>query len=224
MNYAVVLAAGSGRRFGGNKLFETVNDLPLLYYSLKSYQNNDLIDGIVVTSGPDTSEKISDLVNAHSLNKVRRVIKGGSERQHSVHNALREISGADNVAIHDAARPLLTKALIEDGFRTLAREDVSGAIPVLPISDTVKFIKGNIVMRTVSRDGLYLVQTPQVFDFEVLRNCHNQAFEEDFVATDDAGLLENYGYKVASFTGNRNNVKVTYKEDLELVRFLLRDV
>lgn len=224
MNYAVILAAGSGERFGGDKLFEVIDDLPLLGYSIKTFQESDLIDEIVVAASKVNIKKIEKLVTAHSFEKVGQVIEGGSERQFSVQNALSVIPNADRVIVHDAARPLADGIMIAKGMIKMDGYEAHGAIPVLPVSDTIKLVDDSIVERTVPRDRLFRVQTPQIFEYDILLECHSRAVKDGFIGTDDASLLENYGYKVACFEGSRNNIKVTYKDDLDLIRYLLRNV
>lgn len=224
MNYAVILAAGSGERFGGDKLFEVIDDLPLLGYSIKTFQESDLIDEIVVAASKVNIKKIEELVTTHSFEKVGQVIEGGSERQFSVQNALSVIPNADRVIVHDAARPLADGIMIAKGMIKMDGYEAHGAIPVLPVSDTIKLVDDSIVERTVPRDRLFRVQTPQIFEYNILLECHSKSVKDGFICTDDASLLENYGYKVACFEGNRNNIKVTYKDDLDLVRYFISNV
>lgn len=224
MNYAVVLAAGSGQRFGRDKLFELIGGSPLLIYSIQMFEASDNIDKIIIASSADNLDKIKSLIKSYSFSKIDKIIEGGSERQYSVRNALAEISTANIVVIHDAARPLAKANMISTGIKIMDELKASGAIPILPVSDTIKLINNNIVEHTVPRDNIYRVQTPQIFDYPVLSKCHDKAASEGFVGTDDASLLEKYGYKVACFDGNRNNIKVTYKEDLDLARYFIQNV
>lgn len=221
---AILVAAGSGKRFGGNKLFQEIGGRPLIFYALKQCQEHNNVEAITVVAAKNDIETVEKLASGGGLTKVLKVVEGGVRRQDSVHNALKVPVRTKTVLVHDAARPLISQGLIDGGIAAMSIEGARGAVPVVPVIDTIKSVSGRFVEKTVSRKGLFCVQTPQFFDYEILQDCHEKAIEEGIESTDDASLLENYGYRVATFEGNRNNIKVTYKEDFDMVRYFLKDV
>lgn len=224
MAIAIVLAAGSSSRFGGNKLFQAIADKPLLYFSLKQLQDCPVIEKIIVALNKNDFVYATAIVEEFEFNKVIEFAKGGDERQRSVFNCLEKIDKAntDIIVIHDAARPIISDHLLNAGFDILRKRQVDGAIPVLPVSDTLKKLTDdNLIDKTISRDNIYMAQTPQFYKFDVFLDCHKKAKMDNVLGTDDAFLLESYGYKVVCFTGDNKNIKITYREDMELAKFYL---
>ena len=147
------------------------------------------------------------------------LVDGGDTRQASVANGLEKIT-TPRVLIHDAARPFVSREVIEAVVRALG--DADAAIPVVDVAETLKHLDENHVSRTVDRSGLALAQTPQAFRTEVLKRAHARARSEGFVGTDDAQLIEKYGGAVAVVPGSRTNIKLTYPEDFALAEALMR--
>lgn len=227
MRYAVIPAAGLGRRFGGKKQFFEIKGIPVIEYTLAVFERSELVHGIVlVLPSKDISfgEKLRE-----KFKKIKFVVPGGEERQSSVFRGLKAIESEDvsEVLIHDGVRPLVSQSLIRDLVIALSDYEVDGVIPGLKPKDTVKMVgapleRGDFFVEgTLDRDKLVLVQTPQVFVYDVILKCHKKAAEEEFWATDDAALLEKYGYSVVVIPGEPFNVKVTTREDIKLVEFLL---
>lgn len=199
----ILLSAGQGKRFGKKKQFETLLGKPLFMHSLERLIGK--FDETILVLPPEDMEKFK-------LPKGVKKVAGGKERQDSVFNALIEASG-DVVVIHDCARPFASLEL----FHKVSHLDgYHGKITAIPIRDTVKRVFHGFVVETVDRQGLWLSQTPQGFDRRILFECHLRSKEEGFFATDDAMLLERYGYKVAVVEGSPINIKITYPEDLLL--------
>ena len=146
------------------------------------------------------------------------VVAGGETRQGSVANGLEEIA-ADEVIVHDAARPLIEPEMV--GKVRAALDDAEGAVIGIPMDETLKKVDDGHVVATVERAGLWRSQTPQAFRTAALRECHARALEDGFQVTDDAGLLEHYGYRVAVVEGRRANIKVTWQDDFGLAEALL---
>jgi 2-C-methyl-D-erythritol 4-phosphate cytidylyltransferase len=215
------VAGGSGRRFGGPKQFTHLGGRPVAAWSIAAAR--PVADGIVLVvpvgaaagdgggrrdrgEDGDRGEDLSDL-------GVERIVPGGDTRAASVRAGLAAVpDDAGVIVVHDAARPLASTALFEAVVGAVRTDGAAGAIPVLPVGDTLKRISAGTVASTVDREGLVTVQTPQAFGAAALRAAHRSQGE----ATDDAGLLEQLGVTVRTVPGEVRNVKITRPEDLEL--------
>lgn len=218
--WAVIVAAGSGERLGLDrpKAFANLRDRPLLAESLERLEASDWIDSIVVAAPPDWEEPVILLAEELGCGKVVEAVTGGATRAASVRAALAEVSEeAAVVLVHDAARPVVPEEVIER-LLTALNEGWDGAIPVLPLLDTVKRVEGDQVVETVERAGLALVQTPQVFVATVLREAVVAGGDE---ATDCSQLVEARGGRVKAVPGDPRLLKVTVPADLEAVERLL---
>jgi 2-C-methyl-D-erythritol 4-phosphate cytidylyltransferase len=211
--WAVLAAAGRGERLGDDrpKAFARLGDLPLVAEPLRRLDDSDWIDGIVVVAPPGWEEPCIVLAEELGAGKVSAVITGGDTRAASVRAALAEIpEDAAVVLVHDAARPLVSDDVIGRVLAPLS-EGYDGAVPVIPVSDTVKRLRGGDVVETLDREGLVLSQTPQAFLAGALRRA---AVGE---GTDCAALVEAQGGKIRAVQGDPRLLKVTSREDLELV-------
>jgi 2-C-methyl-D-erythritol 4-phosphate cytidylyltransferase len=215
-----VVAAGSGQRFGAPKQFLELAGRPVVDWSVAAARS--VADGVVVVV-PEGSEAI--VTDADGVDGRRtpwtsgadQVVVGGPTRAASVRAGLAAVPiDASIVVVHDGVRPLASRHLF-DAVVAAVREGAAGAVPGVPLGDTVKRVEGGTVVATVDRRGLVLVQTPQAFDAAVLRRAH--ADEPD--ATDDAGLLEAIGAEVRVVEGDPGNVKITRPGDVQLVEGLL---
>lgn len=223
---AVVVAAGTGTRMGSGapKQFLDLGGRPLLVHTLLPFEGHPGIERVVVVLPPDqVAEWEGRLGERFGLHKVGAVVAGGARRRDSVAAGLvaLERMGWDEeglVAVHDAARPLLTPGLLD---RLLLQAGETGAaVPVIPMADTVVVeAEGGTWGETMDRSRLRCVQTPQVFRFALLRRAHRDRPDED--ATDDAQLVRGLGHPVALVPGDVRNLKVTTPPDLEIVRRLL---
>ena len=226
MRFAVIPAAGSGRRFGGKKQFFEIKGKPLIEYPLKVFQKSELIHGIILVL-PEEDLEFGEKLK-EKFPKIVRVVKGGEERQSSVYKGLKSITDpVKEVLIHDGVRPVISAVMIRDLVISLSDYDVDGVILGVKPKETVKEINSPLepgdffVKKTLNRDSLILVQTPQIFSFQVLFECHERARKEGFFATDDSALLEKYGYSVVAIPGDYTNIKVTTPEDVEIVSLFL---
>ncbi len=215
-----MVAAGSGQRFGAPKQFLELAGRPVVDWSVAAARS--VADGVVVVV-PEGSEAI--VTDADGVDGRRtpwtsgadQVVVGGPTRAASVRAGLAAVPiDASIVVVHDGVRPLASRHLF-DAVVAAVREGAAGAVPGVPLGDTVKRVEGGTVVATVDRRGLVLVQTPQAFDAAVLRRAH--ADEPD--ATDDAGLLEAIGAEVRVVEGDPGNVKITRPGDVQLVEGLL---
>jgi 2-C-methyl-D-erythritol 4-phosphate cytidylyltransferase len=222
--YAVVAAAGQGTRMGreGRKQFVQLLGRPVLAYSLRTLDACESIRRIYLAVNPDDVDWVKgEWLPRYAPAKPVEVLAGGAERQDTVSNALKRLPrDCDAVIVHDGARPLASVRLFERCIAALAGWD--GVIPVIPCRDTVKEVAGETVTGTPERVNLRQVQTPQVFRPAALLDAYNRAGQEGFSATDDAGVLERYGYNVRVVEGETANIKITYREDLVMAEALLR--
>ncbi len=214
---AVLLAAGKGNRFGEKKQFIKLKGEPLFQYSLNTLNKLDFIDNIVLV----LPEEDVDRINPPSFTPIKKVV-GGKERQFSVYNALKEIEDADIVIIHDSARPFATENMFFQSAENV-KKGWDGSITAYKARDTIKKVKDKKVIETLNREELYIVQTPQAFDFKKLKEAHEKALKEGFLGTDDASVMEKYGYKVSVNPGSPLNIKITTKEDLVFANCLIKN-
>ena len=206
----VLLLGGRGTRFGGKKQFLTYRGKYLFEYLLERVE--DLFSEIVLVVPKE------DVDTFRGKYPRYKITVGGSERQYSVFSGLKSVS-EPVVAVHDGARPLASRRLFEEAINLA---DCDGRIPAVPLRDTVKRVSPDgVVLETLPRKELVAVQTPQGFKTEILLECHERALRDQFLGTDDASLLERYGYRVCTFEGDPKNLKITYPSDWEIVKCLL---
>ncbi|MBE6877855.1 MAG: 2-C-methyl-D-erythritol 2,4-cyclodiphosphate synthase [Ruminococcaceae bacterium] len=206
--FAIIVAAGKGTRIGFDKMLYKIDGVPVVERSVQAFQNNQLIDGIVVVAG-DNIEQIKLI--AAQYTKVINVVRGGSQRAESVANGLAVINSDGLVAVHDGARPYVSDEIITETVTAAAQ--TKAAIPCVPVKDTIKMAQDSVVEKSLPREKLYITQTPQVFDIESYRKL--LAENTDFSVTDDAQLFENAGYQVAICKGSYENFKITTIEDIK---------
>jgi len=216
---AVVVAAGRSVRMGGlDKLFAPLGGRPLLARTLTAFQECAAVRRVVLVLAADNLTRGLALAEEEGLSKVRTVCLGGRRRQDSVWEGLEALGPCAWVVVHDGARPLVTPQLIEEGLA--AARETGAAVCALPAPDTVKRVdEQGRVLHTLDRRRLWLVQTPQVFRYDILREAHKRSRR---AATDDAALVERLGYRVRVYLGSPRNLKVTTPEDLALAEALLK--
>lgn len=218
---AIVLAAGKGNRMHSDipKQFMELNGKPVLYYSLKCFEDSVVDDIVLVTGEADIDYCKNEIVEKYHLHKVKAVVSGGSERYWSVEKGLKAAAGADFVLIHDAARPCLTKDMIE---RSIKEVELSGACTVgVPVKDTIKRVDENgIGIETPPREGLMQIQTPQSFGYADILAAYEKMKEENATdITDDTMIMERYlGVKTKVIQGDYCNIKITTPEDLLIAK------
>jgi 2-C-methyl-D-erythritol 4-phosphate cytidylyltransferase len=217
-----VVAGGSGRRFGGRKQFLPLAGQPVASWSVRAARS--VADGVVLVvpaDGPDQGGPGDPPVpgaTGEAALGATVVVAGGATRAESVRAGLAAVpDGAEVVVVHDAARPLAGTDLFAAVVTAVRAGDLAGAVPVVPVADTLKRVAGDRVVATVDRDGLVAVQTPQAFVADALRAAHAGGGD----ATDDAGLLEAAGLVVGTVPGDPRNLKLTRPEDLVLAGTLL---
>ncbi|MDQ4044948.1 MAG: 2-C-methyl-D-erythritol 4-phosphate cytidylyltransferase [Chloroflexota bacterium] len=218
----VLVAAGRGERFGDSgKVLAGAGDRPLLAWSLESALAASSTAEVVVVCGDHTRERIGALIETLNASLPVRTCAGGIERQDSVRAGVYALSGGIGVAvIHDAARPLATPSMFDD-VAEAAREQ-GAAIVAAPVTDTIKAVEGDRILRTIPREMLRAAQTPQAFRIDTLSDAMARISGSNLTFTDEAALLESLGVPVVVRPGETTNLKVTVPEDLVLVEALLQ--
>ena len=219
---AVIVAAGSASRMGGiDKVMAELGGEPMIRRTVRAFQECDAIREIVIVTRPDLIVPINNLCAGYD--KLRAVVAGGGSRQESVHLGLNALSDQVKlVAIHDGARPLVSYEVIDRAVR--AGDHFGAAAPAIPVKDTIKVVHGGIVKATPDRDKLRAVQTPQVFDFDLLRGAHKKVQEDGAEVTDDCAAVERMGMTVKIVEGDERNLKVTTPMDLKIAEMLLEEM
>ena len=216
---AVIVAAGDSRRMDGvDKVLAPIMGRPLVAYSLQAFDDSPLIGTIVLVMSERNIEEGRRLVEEGGWHKVREVCAGGRRRQDSVRNGLNRVRDTDWTAVHDGARPCVDGDMIARGLEA-ARQDGS-AVAGVPVRDTIKAAGPDLLVdQTFVRDGLWAVQTPQVFRTDLLLQAHRDISED---VTDDASMVERAGRPVRIFMGSHENIKVTTPEDMALAGAILK--
>lgn len=219
---AVIVAAGTASRMGGiDKVMAELAGEPMILRTVRAFQNSEVISEIVIVTREDLVLPISHLCS--EMDKVKIVVTGGKTRQESVKlglNALTEKNGL--AAVHDGARPLITQQVIDRTVR--AAHSYGAAAPAVPVKDTIKIVKGGMVESTPDRSTLQAIQTPQVFDFAILRSALQKAEDTGAAVTDDCSAVELMGMSVKIVEGDERNLKVTTPMDLKIAEMLLEEM
>ncbi len=220
---AIITAGGKGTRISGDipKPLIEISGKPIIAYSLESFNVCDLVDEIIIVSKEDDIVRFSNIVEEYGFDKVSKIVVGGQERQDSVYNGLLELDEQTNIVlIHDGARPLVSIDVIENAI--LKCVDEKAVVTGVKVVDTIKITnKESIITDTPNRENLWIAQTPQVFDYKLITKAYQNAMEEGFYSTDDAGLVERLGHRIRMIEGDYQNIKVTTDEDLLMVEGLV---
>ena len=218
---AVIVAAGSASRMQGtDKILEPLAGEPVILRTVKAFQDCDAIREIVIVTCPEKISTVSRLCGG--LSKVIAVVSGGDSRQRSVQLGLNALSNKVKLAaIHDGARPLVSWQVIDRAVR--AANSYGAAAPAIPVKDTIKTVTGGVVRNTPDRSQLQAVQTPQVFDFDLIRGALKKAFEDGAAVTDDCSAVERLGMSVKIVEGDERNIKITTPLDLKIAELFLED-
>lgn len=196
-------------------------DRPVLAHTIGVFESSSLIDSIIVVVPEGDIEFCrEEIVKRYSFTKVTSVVAGGAERQDSVGNGLKGASGAGVIVVHDGARPLVTLKIIEE--TVTAAMNTGAAIAAVAVKDTIKEVSDGSVLRTVPREALVSVQTPQAFRTDVLVNAFRKAAEDRFLGTDESSLVERAGARVAVVEGSYENIKITTIEDMAIAESIIK--
>ncbi|MBF0516691.1 MAG: 2-C-methyl-D-erythritol 4-phosphate cytidylyltransferase [Nitrospirae bacterium] len=215
-------AAGSGSRFGSvtNKVFHPIGGRPILIRVLEILDTSWSIDEVIVALKDSDKAAGRSLIEKNGISKVKKIVRGGLTRQESVHNALRLIDNKESaVVIHDAARPFLSQELIISTVEAL--EGCDGVVSAVRLKDTIKEVRDGFAVRTLDRDILAAVATPQVFRYEVIFDAYERAARDGLSFTDDTSAVEHYGGRIKIIPGDYKNIKITTPEDIIFADYLL---
>ena len=221
MNTAIIVAAGSGKRFGADKpkQFLALAGKPVIIHTLQRFEDCASVDEIVLVLSADAIEGFRNIVESHELKKLKTIVAGGETRAGSVWNGLQAIENAEIVLVHDGARPLVSVAEIAATIEKA--KETGAACLVAPVTDTIKEIEADKIVKTVDRSKLRRGLTPQAFRLEILRRAFAQNMQLE--ATDESFLVEQSGVFVSIVEGSARNIKITTPEDLILAEALLKN-
>lgn len=219
---AVIVAAGNASRMGGiDKVMAELGGEPMIVRTVRAFQQSAVITEIVVVTREDLVGSISRLCSG--MDKLKMIVVGGKSRQESVKFGLNALSKECRLAaVHDGARPLISDAVIERTVR--AAHTYKAAAPGIPVKDTIKITQGGLIASTPDRSTLCAIQTPQVFDFDLLRGALKKAEEDEAVLTDDCSAVERLGMSVRVVEGDERNLKVTTPMDLKIAQMMLEEM
>ena len=223
MNIAIIAAAGAGTRMASDrpKQFLLLSGTPVIFHTLKVFEQCDSIDEVIVVLPAEESAGFLSQAGKFGVRKVARVVPGGATRADSVKRGLMAIRSAtaEIVVVHDGVRPFVT---VEEIDATVAAAKAEGAaILVAPVTDTIKQVGDEAVVKTLDRGALRRALTPQCFRYELLREAYNQADVNDPSLTDESALVEQLGKHVSIVEGSTRNIKITTAEDLAIAEAIL---
>lgn len=229
---AIILSAGVGKRMNSNvpKQYLLLENKPILYYTIRAFEESRVDDIVLVTGKGDEEYCQKEIVDKYGFQKIVRIVPGGKERYHSVYQGLKaiNINDYDYAFIHDGARPFVSNDIIENAFAEL--KEVKACVVGVPVKDTIKIVdEENFVIDTPRRDRLFQVQTPQVFDSNLIWEAYSRLIDQEesilqkgIKITDDAMVVETLmKYKVKVITGSYNNIKITTPDDLIYAKNLI---
>ena len=217
---AIILAAGSGSRFGEKKQFKELNGKPIWFYSLNTFIQSESVDELILVIPNDSLETLKQSQVFTSLNKTNNIklVSGGESRKDSVFNGLKVVKKAiDIVCIHDAARPFIKASYIKHSVEACSEFD--GAIIAIPSVDTVKKVDKQIIKNTIDRESLWMAQTPQTFKKDKLLYAIKNSSHLNI--TDESMLMEEANFKIKLIEGDQSNFKITNEIDWELAKVMV---
>ena len=221
---AIIVAAGRGQRMGTKifKQFLEIENKPILAHTLEKFCQSELIDSIIVVIPKSWYHfVVENIIDKYNFTKVTKIQFGGSTRQDSVYKALKSVSqDTITVVIHDAVRPFVSQNLLQKVIHK--GKETGAAIVAVPVQESLKKVAGKQVAYSINRESVWLVQTPQVFQKDLVLNAYHQAFFNCITATDDSELVELLGHPIYVVKGSRTNIKITTPGDLKLAKLLIK--
>ncbi|MEG1458857.1 MAG: 2-C-methyl-D-erythritol 4-phosphate cytidylyltransferase [Acetivibrio sp.] len=222
---AIILSGGKGKRMETNipKQYLELDGKPILYYTIKAFEKSEVDDIIVVVGRDDIEYCKKNIIEKYDFKKVKAIIAGGKERYDSVYNGINKAEDADYIFIHDGARPLIHSQEINNLKKRVQKD--KACIAGMPAKDTIKIVgEENMVEKTLNRKDVWIVQTPQVFAYSLIKNAYDLMMSENKEdITDDAMVLERYGtHPVTMVKTSYKNIKITTPEDIMVAEALLK--
>lgn len=222
----IIVSAGSGRRFGDSlpKQFHLINGIAVIERTLICFEGSSIIGKVCLVVDNKYIHNYTKIIKKYNFKKIFRIVPGGKERQNSVYNGLMSAgSDWDIVVVHDGVRPFMTEKLLSSVVR--AAEEFGAAVPGIKPYDTLKVkTRYSNVKKTLNRDMICSIQTPQAFRYEILKRAHLQARKEKYIGTDDAELVEHIGKRVKIVDGDYRNIKITTKYDIVIGNAIARSL
>jgi len=220
---AVIVAAGvSKRMMGENKLLKEICGKPVLAHTLLAFEKCEAVGEIILVVRPDDIQEFAGLCLSHGINKVAKIMAGGVTRLESVYNGVFAVcDDAEFIAIHDGARPCIEDSVIERTLKAAVKSHA--AAPAVPVRPTLKKVKDGVITETVDREGLYEIQTPQIFSADLIKAALTSARKKAVDVTDDCMAAELIGCPVHITEGSVHNIKITTKDDLLIAEAILRN-
>ncbi|MBQ8076165.1 MAG: 2-C-methyl-D-erythritol 4-phosphate cytidylyltransferase [Oscillospiraceae bacterium] len=219
---AVILAAGSSTRMGQDKSILSLGGIPVIIRAIRAFEQHELVDEIIVVTREEAIQSIADLCVQFGMKKVKKVMAGGTTRaESSLAGVVATDSKAKYIAIHDGARPLVTQRVITDTL--YGARDYHAAIPVIPSTDTLRCVENGFIGGDVDRDSVIRVQTPQIFDADLIKGALTYAAKKQIPVTDDSSAVRLTGFKIKTVDGDVNNIKLTTPDDLPVAEAILRE-
>ncbi|MBP8639529.1 MAG: 2-C-methyl-D-erythritol 4-phosphate cytidylyltransferase [Oscillospiraceae bacterium] len=216
----VIVAAGSSQRFGSDKLAAKLANVPVLSYSLTTFECCKYVSEIIVVTDVEKITEVAELCERYNISKMSKVVCGGASRLESALSGVSETDKHCNlIAIHDGARPLVSAKLIEDTIE--AAHKYKAAIPAVPSRDTIKIVSNSYISETPYRSSVFCAQTPQVFVPELIKGALTNALENELEVFDDASAVENLGFYVYVTEGSEENIKITTPLDMKVAECIL---
>ena len=210
---AVIVAAGSSRRMGADKLFLPLAGIPVIVRTLLQFQSCDSVDEIIVVTREDKLAEVAEYCKRYGITKATKILQGGKERVESSAAGVFEADRhSEYIAISDGARPFVTPELITDALN--AAKKYGAAAPAVPVKDTIKTADNGVVIDTPDRSKLFAIQTPQVFSADIIKGALTMAIREGTPVTDDCSAVEAMGHPVHLVDGSYRNIKITTMEDM----------
>lgn len=224
MNFAIIVAAGKGKRMDSNenKAFLPLLNKPMIYYTLKKFQDCTLIDEIIVVTQKSDFSKIKEIKKQYDFNKIKNIVEGGKERQDSVYNGLisiREAKSDDIILVHNGSNPLVKENEIQECINSA--KEFGAAVCCFPLKDTIKKIKNNFVEKTLDRKFVYQMQTPQAIRYRLFLEGYKNIKKNNVKVTDDISVIESIGIKAKAVECSYENIKVTTQGDLAIAEGIL---
>jgi 2-C-methyl-D-erythritol 4-phosphate cytidylyltransferase len=218
---AIIVAAGGSRRMGFDKLFASIAGKSVLAHSVGAFEWADSVSEIILVAIPDRQDDVEKILRGENFKKVRSIVAGGNRRQDSVSAGLERLDeSARYVAVHDAARPLITPQQIERVYEVSRTH--GAAASAAPVTDTLKHADVDLaVTGSVDRHQLFAMQTPQIFETRLLREAYRTVFDQNIVVTDEVSAVERLGRKIVLVPNEDLNFKITYPQDLPFAEFVL---
>lgn len=220
---AIIVAGGSSQRMGFDKLFAIIAGEPVIAHAIRAFESAESVSEIVIVAREQRHDEIRKVTSGSVFKKIRAIVPGGERRQDSVRAGLDRINGgAKYVAVHDAARPLVTPEQIERAFAQCRVH--GGAALAQPVNDTLKRADADLLVGgSVDRHQLYGMQTPQIFERKLIEDAYRAVYAENISVTDEVSAVERLGRKIALVLNDDFNFKITYPRDLPVADFILRE-